>query len=234
MRAPNLASTRDIAATLLPEGMDTLHSVAAGPILEVDDLARSFDNHDVVKALSLVVEPGERVALFGPNGAGKTTFLRCVAGTLSPTRGRIEIGGHKAGTMPARLRTGVAVAQERSWYQRLSGRANLVFFAQIRTGSKRSATREVNAIVEELELDEIAAQRVDRCSTGMVQQLSFARALLCNPSLVLLDEPTRSLDREARKRVWQALDRRTQSAVLLATHLDEDLEHCGSRVEFPT
>jgi ABC-type multidrug transport system ATPase subunit len=220
--------------TLLPERTDTLARVAARPILEVDDLARAFDDHEVVKDLSLVAQAGERIALFGPNGSGKTTFLRCVAGTLAPTRGWVRIAGHEAGTMTARHDTGVAFAQERSWYQRLTGRANLMFFAQIRTGSKRTAAREVGAIVEELELEDIAAERIDRCSTGMVQQLSFARALLCRPSLVLLDEPTRSLDRAARGRVWRALDGRPESAVLLATHLDEDLEHCGSRVEFPT
>jgi ABC-type multidrug transport system ATPase subunit len=207
---------------------------AAPPILEVDELARSFDQHEVLTHLTLRVEAGERVALFGANGSWKTTFLRCVAGTLAPTKGRVRVVGHSAGSMPARLRTGVAFAQERSWYQRLTGRANLVFFAQLRTGSKRTAVREVAALVEELELADIAAERVDRCSTGMVQQLSFARALLCNPSLLLLDEPTRSLDRGARGRVWRALERRPHSAVLLATHLDEDLEHCGSRVEFPT
>lgn len=207
---------------------------AARPILAVDGLARSFGNHEVLTDLSLKVEAGERVALFGPNGSGKTTFLRCVAGTLAPTKGRVEVVGNLAGSMAARGQTGVAFAQERSWYQRLTGRANLVFFAQLRTGSKRSATRAVDALVEELELADIAAERVDRCSTGMVQQLSFARALLCAPTLLLLDEPTRSLDRDARGRVWKALERRRESAVLLATHLDEDLEHCGSRIEFPT
>jgi ABC-type multidrug transport system ATPase subunit len=218
----------------MPEEMDTLWRVAARPILEVDDLARAFGDHQVVSALTVNVEPGERVALYGPNGSGKSTFLRCIAGTLAPTRGRVQVNGYDAGTMPARRRTGVALAQERSWYQRLTGEANLVFFARIRTGSKRSAIREVGAVVEELELRDIARERVDRCSTGMVQQLSFARALLCNPSLLLLDEPTRSLDRDARGRLWQALDRRPESAALVATHLDEDLEHCGVRIEFPT
>ena len=207
---------------------------ATDPTLAVRGLQRAFGDRVVIDSLTLDVAPGDRIALVGANGSGKTTFLRCVCGVLAPTKGSISVGGHSAGSMRARVHTGVALAQERSWYQRLTGRANLVFFAQLRTGAKGPATRAVDELVEELELDHIARERVDRCSTGMVQQLSFARALLARPSLVLLDEPTRSLDRDARKRVWAALDRRRDSAVVIATHLDEDLEHCGTRVEFPT
>src|SRR2546421_7185977 len=83
--------------TLLPAPMDTLCRVAAArPILEVDGLARSFGHHRVLNDLTLAVEPGERIALFGPNGSGKTTFLRCVAGTLAPTNGRVRIAGNTA------------------------------------------------------------------------------------------------------------------------------------------
>lgn len=203
------------------------------PILDVDGLARVFGARAVVEELSLEVGAGQRVALVGPNGSGKTTVLRCVAGTLTPSGGRVLVQGHEAGSVEARRSTGVSLAQERSFYQRLTGRANLLFFARLRHGNGRRAADDVHELVSELELDEIAEQRLDRCSTGQVQQLAFARALLGRPSLILLDEPTRSLDRDARARVWGALDRRAGTAVVIATHLEEDLERCGTRVDLP-
>jgi ABC-type multidrug transport system ATPase subunit len=209
-------------------------TVAGGrPILDVDGLARVFGPRAVVEELSIEVGSGERVALVGPNGSGKTTVLRCVAGTLTPTGGRVLVEGHEAGSVDARRATGVSLAQERSFYQRLTGRANLLFFARLRHGNGRRAAGDVQELVSELELDEVVEQRLDRCSTGQVQQLAFARALLGRPSLILLDEPTRSLDREARERVWRALDRRPGTAVVIATHLEEDLERCGTRVDLP-
>jgi ABC-2 type transport system ATP-binding protein len=205
-----------------------------GLVLEIERLARSYGNHEVVRDLSLRVDPGERVAFWGPNGSGKTTALRCIAGTLTPTRGRITILDHEAGQLEARRLIGTSLSQERSFYLRLTGHANLVFFARLRTSSRRGAEAAVRALEEELELEDILAERVDRCSSGMVQQLAFARALLGEPPLILLDEPTRSLDRSARERIWAALESRSRSAVAIATHLDEDVERCGKRVDFPT
>jgi ABC-type multidrug transport system ATPase subunit len=89
----------------------------------------------------------------------------------------------------------------------------------------------VDELAAELELSEIVAQRADRCSSGQLQQLAFARALVGNPELVLLDEPTRSLDVEARARLWTALGRRPCLAAVIATHLDEDVQHVTSVVE---
>jgi ABC-type multidrug transport system ATPase subunit len=222
-------------STLPPEPTDTLGRVAAArPILDVDGLGRSFGDRRVIENLSIEARPGERVALVGPNGSGKTTLLRCIAGTLTPTSGRVVVEGHEAGSVDARRATGVSLAQERSFYQRLTGRSNLLFFARLRHGNARVAASDVSELVEELELSEIAEQRLDRCSSGQVQQLALARALLGRPLLLLLDEPTRSLDRDARTRVWNALEGRPGTAVLIATHLDEDLERCGTRVDLPS
>jgi ABC-type multidrug transport system ATPase subunit len=204
-------------------------------VLRIEELGRRFGDHQVVRSLDLALEPGERIALRGPNGSGKTTVLRCIAGTLTPTAGRISVGGHPAGTLEARRLVGVSFSQERSFYLRLLGHDNLVFFARLRLPDKREAERRVRALEEELELDDIVRERVDRCSTGMIQQLAFARALLGEPNLIMLDEPTRSLDEDALERVWAALDRRKERvALVIATHRADDVERCERRIDLPS
>jgi ABC-2 type transport system ATP-binding protein len=203
-------------------------------MLEIEGLCRRFGRREVVRSLDLSVKQGERIALRGPNGSGKTTVLRCIAGTVRPNAGRISICGHTPGTVEARRLVGASFSQERSFYLRLTGYDNLVFFARLRTRSKRQALARVDELQEELELHEIAPERVDRCSTGMIQQLSFARALLGEPRLLLLDEPTRSLDTEAVARLWRALDRRRERlGLVIATHRADDVDRCERHVELP-
>jgi ABC-type multidrug transport system ATPase subunit len=203
------------------------------PLLAIEGLTRRFGKRVVVESLDLSLEAGDRVALCGPNGSGKTTILRCIAGTLLPTDGQIHVNGLPAGSIAARYQIGASLSQDRSFYLRLSGRANLLFFARLRSPSEREARAAVRAIEAELELA-FAGERVNRYSSGMLQQLGFARALLGDPPLLLLDEPTRSLDIEARERLWRAIDRRSQSGVLIATHNEEDLARCGARVDLTT
>jgi len=209
-------------------------AVGAGqPILSVRGLTRRFGDQEVVRDLDLRVDTGERVALRGPNGSGKTTILRCITGALLPSAGEVQVDGHVAGTEAANRLVGASLSQERSFYLRLTGRENLLFFAQLRHESRAAALDQVRALEEELEISHIAAKRLDRCSTGMLQQMALARALLGEPRVFVLDEPTRSLDDAAIARLWGALERRPDAAVLIATHRPDDLDHCHRRIDFP-
>jgi ABC-type multidrug transport system ATPase subunit len=199
--------------------------------LLVEALERSFGPREVLRDLHVTLERGERLALCGPNGSGKTTLLRCVAGTVTPTAGRITVFGHAAGSREARRVVGVSLSQERSFYLRLSGRENLLFAAGVRGIPRSDAARRVAALEEELELSAILAERVDRCSTGMVQQLALARALIGDPAVALLDEPTRSLDAQAYDRLWDALDARPHLVLVVATHRDDDTRKCHRRLD---
>jgi ABC-type multidrug transport system ATPase subunit len=224
---------RPVAMTL-PTPVREPHASGGGrPLVLVRGLSRRFGGREVVSRLDLRLDDADRVALWGPNGSGKTTVLRCLAGTLDPSGGEATIGGHPAGSLAARRLVGVSLSQERSFYMRLSARDNLVFFARLRGDSSRSAKRTVRELEEELELTEILAERADRCSSGMLQQLALARALLGRPRLLLLDEPTRSLDAAAAERLWSALESR-RCAVLMATHRPEDVERCAGRVDLPS
>lgn len=199
--------------------------------LTLRGLTRSFKGKVALPPVDLALAPGERVALRGPNGSGKTTLLRCVGGTLMPSAGQAWVGPHLAGTPAAQRLVGASLATERSFYLRLTGRANLLFFARLRHDGERAANRQVEELVEELEIEEIVSQRLDGCSTGMLQQVALARALLGEPRVLLLDEPTRSLDVDAVGRLWRAVERRDRVAALVATHRSEDFAHCGRRMD---
>jgi ABC-type multidrug transport system ATPase subunit len=198
-------------------------------MLEAAAVTKSFDGRHVLGPLDLRLDAGERLALTGPNGAGKSTLLRCIAGTLAPCSGAITVAGHPAGTQAAKREIGATFAQERAFYLRLSGKENLLTFAMLRLPTAR-ARAAVELVLGELELHDIAARRIDRCSSGMVQQVAIARALLGGPSLMLLDEPTRSLDDAAVERLWTALDRRPDMTLIVATHRREDVERCERHI----
>jgi len=175
--------------------------------------------------MSMEIRGGETVALIGPNGAGKSTLLGILAGALEPSEGRVVTGSLDGGTPP---RIGW-VPQRPAQYGRLSARENLELFARLEgvVEPEVEARRLLGAL--DLPDDERVSAEL---STGNQQRLNVAIALLAGPDVLLLDEPTASLDPRQRRRLWEVADqvRGRGGAVVFATQNLEELEHFADRV----
>jgi ABC-2 type transport system ATP-binding protein len=204
----------------------------------VNEIARApFRRPERIEALrggDFTVREGELVGLLGPNGAGKTTLLKILCGLVLPERGRAELFGVPAGDPRLPDHLGLVHGDERSFYWRLTARENLDFFARLHglTGAGRQAR--VAALLEKVQLAADANRRFSDFSSGMKQRLAIARALLADPPIVLMDEPTRSLDpvSAAVQREWiqDELHRRDGKTILLATHNLREAEALCDRV----
>ncbi len=156
--------------------------------------------------LDLTIPAGQALAILGPNGAGKSTLLRILATLLQPTHGRVQVAGValEVGAQ-VRRQVGWATGDDRTFYWPLSGRANLEFFAALQGLHGTTARSRVAQVLAEVGLTTVADTTYRAYSSGMRQRLAIARALLHHPAVLLLDEPTRSLDSEAAESVRRLL-----------------------------
>jgi ABC-type multidrug transport system ATPase subunit len=184
--------------------------------------------------VSLSVACGEVLVLLGPNGSGKTTTLKLVSTMLLPDGGRVLVKGADTRTQPDQVRkhVGFAVAIERSFFPRLSARENLDFFAALDDVPRRWRAPRIQALLERTGLVEAADTLVMKFSSGMYQRLGIARALIKQPSILLLDEPTRSLDPVAATHFWNLVRELPAhgSTVMLATHSFSEAAAVGDSV----
>ena len=189
-------------------------------MLAARGLARRFGRHTALHATDLDVRRAEILALVGPNGAGKSTLLALLAGALPPTAGRVErAAGSRVGWTP----------QEPAFYGRLSARENLEFFARL--DGEPDAAAAADRLVREFELPD-DGRPTSSLSVGNRQRLNVAISLLGDPDVLLLDEPTASLDPRHRRRLWEIAERfkRAGGAVVFATQRLEELERAADRV----
>lgn len=172
--------------------------------------------------VSLRVPSGKIMVLLGPNGSGKTTTLKLISTMLLPDSGRVLVENADTQRDPdhVRQRVGFAVSAERSFFPRLSARENLDFFATLDDVFRASRSEKVNAVLETVGLGDVADTLVMKFSSGMYQRLAIARALIKQPLLMLLDEPTRSLDPGSASHFWTLVRElpKRGATVVLATH----------------
>lgn len=173
------------------------------PIVEAEAVSRSFAGKQALAGVSLHVEGGEICGLIGPNGAGKTTLLRILTGLLDPSSGSVRILGQEPTRAPRALRQrlGLVPSGDRSFYLRISGLENLLFFARMHGMRRRAAVAEARRVLAEVDLLDAQHRAVGTYSHGMQKRLSVARALLTHPDALLVDEATHDLDPAGARRV---------------------------------
>ena len=192
---------------------------------------------EAVRDVSFEVREGEIFGLIGPNGAGKTTLTKMIATLIQPTEGNVIVKGLDSvrDDVAVRRNVGLAGAEERSFYWRLTAEQNLLFFARLHGLSGDQATRRIFELLQMLQLEDSARKRFAELSTGNKQRLAVARAMLADPPVLLLDEPTRSLDPLAAARMRATIkslaqDETKRVTVFLTSHNLAEVEELCDRV----
>ena len=191
---------------------------------------------EALRDVSFEVREGEIFGLIGRNGAGKTTLTKIVATLVQPTSGAVTVKGYDSVHNDEKVRqmVGLATAEERSFYWRLTVEQNLIFFARLYGLGERAARRRIAELLARLELEELARRRFGELSTGNKQRMAVARAMLAAPPVLLLDEPTRSLDPLAATRMRTFISSLAGESppvsILLTSHNLAEVEELCERV----
>jgi ABC-type multidrug transport system ATPase subunit len=191
--------------------------------IHVENLVKTYDSRRVLDGVNLNVAEGEFYALMGPNGSGKTTLASIIAAVKTPDSGIVEVYGKK----PAQAKEFIGyVPQENFSSPKLSGKENLVYFANLLGYSRSQATQLVAEVLEDVGLSEEADKRVAKYSGGMRKRLEVATAIFPGIKVLILDEPTTGLDPGARRSffnmIQEIMDRKT--SIILITHIGSDAE----------
>jgi len=199
----------------------------------LDNLTKRFEDVTAVDGLSLEVEKGELFGLLGPNGAGKTTTINVLCGLLEPTSGSASVGGYDVRQEPEKVKelTGVC-PQETAVYPHLTGKENVELFGNLHAMPKEKLKRNVDELLREMSLSEDAKRRVGKYSGGMMRRINLAMALVHDPEIAFLDEPTVGMDPQSRRAVWDFIRglKKQKKTVILTTHYMEEAEELCERV----
>jgi len=207
--------------------------VNSGVIITVEDLVKKFNGHTAVDGVSFEINRGEIFGLLGPNGAGKSTIISILCCLLEPTLGSVIIDGSEIRRNANNIKKIIGVVpQEISLYHTLTARENLAFYGKIYGLSGRALKTRVEALLDMVGLTERADDLLEGYSGGMKRRINIAAALLHEPSILYLDEPTTGVDPQSRRRIYDTIQdlNRQGMTVLLTTHQMEDAEKLCHRI----
>lgn len=204
--------------------------------IETHNLSKKYKEKYAVKNLELAVSQGELYGLLGVNGAGKSTTIKMLSCLLPPTAGDCLLNGHSIVKNTQEVKKIISVSpQETAVAEKLSVRENLEFIAQIYGFDRKTAKQKAEDIINRFELQEFAKQRAKTLSGGWQRRLSIAMALITEPEILFLDEPTLGLDVLARRELWQVISRlKGKITIILTTHYLEEAESLCDRIGIMT
>lgn len=194
--------------------------------LKIDSLSKSFKRHLILNQVSLEIKPG-LFGLLGPNGAGKTTFMRIIATILRPDEGEIRFNGIDWSKNPDQVRKMLGyLPQDFGLFRNITARESLEYIGSLKGIPKKHLYFEIKKVLEEVNLQEYENKKVGGFSGGMRRRLGIAQAILGEPKLIMVDEPTAGLDPEERIRFRNLLKRlgNQNRIVFLSTHIVEDIQ----------
>ena len=195
----------------------------------IDRLTKQYENKIAVARVSLQLTNGV-YGLLGANGAGKTTFMRMLCGILKPTSGTVTFDGMDVSSEEYRAELGY-LPQDFGYYPDFNGMDFLLYMASLKGLTKTEAKRKSKKLLELVSLSDVAKKKIATYSGGMKQRLGIAQALLNDPKIIILDEPTAGLDPKERVRFRNLIkELGTESIVLLSTHIVSDIEHIADTV----
>jgi ABC-2 type transport system ATP-binding protein len=200
--------------------------------IQTHQLSRSFGEHVAVDRVELTVREGELISLLGPNGAGKTTVIRMLCCLLRPTSGTASIMGHDICTDPLAVKQIIGVSpQETAVAPNLNARENMLLMARLHGIDRKRAHRSVEELLEVTGLTDRSTDRAKSYSGGMQRRLSVAMALVSEPEVLFLDEPTIGLDPQARRSMWEYIaGLKGNTTIVLTTHYLEEADALADRI----
>ncbi len=201
--------------------------------LKVYDLWKIYGSREVVQGINFTLNSGEILGLLGPNGAGKTTTVGMLYGAVVPSRGFVQLGQHQVESQGREVRASMGiVTQEDNLDPDFTVFENLVYFAHHYRITGKAARNIAGELLAQVGLQEFASNLVDELSGGMKRRLVLARALINNPQVVFLDEPTTGLDPDARQDFWKLVSQLKQKGcgVLLTTHYMDEAQRLCDRL----
>ncbi|MFW2383741.1 MAG: ATP-binding cassette domain-containing protein [Acidimicrobiales bacterium] len=203
-----------------------------GAAIAAEGISRRFGDFVAVDNVDLVVEQGELFSLLGPNGAGKTTMIRMLCCLLRPTGGTATIMGHDIGNEPLAVKQTIAVSpQETAIAPNLNAEENLRLMAGLHTMERSQTDKRCDELLELMALNDRASERAKKYSGGMQRRLSIAMALVSDPQVLFLDEPTLGLDPQARRRMWEYIaELKGETTIVLTTHYLEEADALADRI----